>query len=83
MKIFGYTIPQVYKAIVGFFTPGVIALGVAIATESPGGASVTSAEMIGIALAMLVTGGLVFAAPPSPVKTPDMTMQQPTEGALP
>ena len=69
MKIFGYTIPQVYKAIAGFFTPGVIALGVAIATESPGGSSVTPVEMVGIALAMLATGGLVFMVPPSPVRS--------------
>ena len=69
MKIFGYTIPQVYKAIAGFFTPGVIALGVAIATESPGGASVTPVEMVGIVLAMLATGGLVFMVPPSPVRS--------------
>ena len=68
MLVFGYAIPQVYKAIVGFFTPGVIALGMAITTESPGGASVTPAEMIGIALAMLATGGLVFAVPPNPVR---------------
>ena len=69
MKIFGYSIPQVYKAIAGFFTPGFIALGVAITTESPGGESVTPAEMIGIVLAMLVTGGLVFVVPPSPVRS--------------
>ena len=69
MKIFGYTIPQVYKAIAGFFTPGVFALGVAITTESPGGSAVTPTEMIGIALAMLATGGLVFWVPPSPVRS--------------
>lgn len=70
MKIFGYTIPQVYKAIAGFFTPGVVAFGVAITTESPGGAAVTGPEWVGIALAMLITGGLVFAVPPSPTKAP-------------
>jgi len=69
MNIFGYTIPQVYKAIAGFFTPGIVALGVAIATDSPGGGTITPAEWIGIVLAMVVTGGLVFAVPPSPAKT--------------
>ena len=80
MKIFGYTIPQVYKAIAGFFTPGVIALGVAISTESPGGSSVTPAEMIGIATAMLVTGGLVFMVPPSPAKSTSVEASLPPGG---
>ena len=60
MKIFGYTVPQSLKAVVGFFTPGVVALGVALAPTSPGGASVTPIEWCGITLAMFATGGLVF-----------------------
>lgn len=78
MKIFGYAVPQVYKAIVGFFTPGIIAFGVAIATESPGGDTVTAAEWVGIVLAMLVTGGLVFTVPPAPYKVPDSSPKEPT-----
>ena len=62
MKIFGYTLAQVKKALFAFFTPGVVALGVAVSTESPGGSTITTAEWVGIAVAMLGTGGLVFAA---------------------
>lgn len=66
MKIFGYTIPQVGKALVGFVTPGVIALGVAFSDESAGGSTVTSTEWVGVMLAMLATGGLVFGVKNAP-----------------
>lgn len=73
MKIFGYTIPQLRKAITAFATPGVVALGVALSTDSPGGETVTSAEWLGVIAAMFITGGFVFSVknapkdPPAPV----------------
>lgn len=60
MKIFGFTLPQIKKTIVAFITPGVVALGVALTTGSPGDATVTSAEWLGIAVAMFGTSLLVF-----------------------
>lgn len=60
MKFFGYTPGQVMKAIVAFITPGVIALGTAMQDASAGGSAIVQLEWVGIALAMLVTGGAVF-----------------------
>jgi hypothetical protein len=54
------------KAVVGFITPGVVALGVAVQESSPGGQAVTVAEWIGIALACLGTGAVVYGVPNRP-----------------
>jgi hypothetical protein len=66
MKIFGYTPAQLKKSIIAFVTPGAVALGVALTTESPGGATVTGAEWLGIAVAMLGTSLLVFKVQNAP-----------------
>lgn len=51
------------KAVVGFVTPGVVALVAAVQDGSPGGQAVTPAEWIGIAAACVITGGAVFTIP--------------------
>lgn len=51
------------KAVVGFVTPGVVALVAAVQDGSPGGSSVTGPEWVGIGAAMILTGGAVFAVP--------------------
>jgi hypothetical protein len=48
------------KAVVGFVTPGVVALVAAVQESSAGGTSVTLAEWVSIAGAMFATGGLVY-----------------------
>lgn len=50
-----------YKGILGFITPGVVALGVAVQDSSDGGSVVTRIELVGILVAMVATGGLVTA----------------------
>jgi hypothetical protein len=51
------------KAVVGFLTPGVLALVAANQAESPGGSAVTSSEWISVLAACILTGGLVFGVP--------------------
>lgn len=51
------------KAIVGFLTPGVVALVAAVQDASPGGSHVTTPELVGIGAACILTGGLVFSVP--------------------
>lgn len=50
-----------WKGALGFLTPGVVALGVAVQDSSDGGSVVTRIELIGILAAMVATGGLVTA----------------------
>lgn len=49
-----------WKAVVGFFTPGIITLVAAVQDGSPGGSGITEPEWIGIIAACVVTGGAVF-----------------------
>lgn len=71
MKIFGkYTFAQLKKTVAAFVTPGVVALGVALTTGSPGDSTVTSGEWIGIAVAMFGTSILVFNVKNAPVVVP-------------
>lgn len=51
------------KAVVGFITPGVVALVAAVQDGSPGGSAVTGPEWVGIAAACVLTGGAVFGVP--------------------
>ncbi len=51
------------KAVVGFITPGAVALGAAVLEGSPGGSGVTAAEWVTVAVACVVTGGAVFTVP--------------------
>ena len=51
------------KAVVGFVTPGVIALVAAVQDGSPAGSNVTGPEWVGIAAACVITGSAVFLAP--------------------
>ena len=49
------------KAVAGFLTPGVIAIGVAVLlSSSPGGHSITSGEWQGALAASLATAGIVW-----------------------
>ena len=52
-----------WKAVVGFVTPGVVALVAAVQDASPGGSAVTGPEWVGIAAACIITGGAVFTVP--------------------
>lgn len=52
-----------YKAVAAFLTPPLAALGVALTESSDGAGAVTATEWVGIALAALATGGLVYAVP--------------------
>ena len=51
------------KAIVGFVSPGVIALVAAVQDASPGGSAITGAEWVGIGAACVLTGSAVFMVP--------------------
>lgn len=48
------------KAVVGFLTPGVVALGFAIQDGSPGNSAITQAEWVAALVACFMTGGAVF-----------------------
>lgn len=56
------------KAVAGFVTPGVVAFAGAITDGSDGGSRVTNNEWSVIILAMLATGGAVFAVKNSAAK---------------
>jgi hypothetical protein len=51
------------KAIVAAVIPGLVTLGGALLEASDGGSGVTASEWVQIALAVLVTGGVVGAVP--------------------
>lgn len=63
------SIAPYWKAVLGFITPGVVALVAAVTDASPGGGDVTGPEWVGIVAAMIVTGGLVFGVPNKPEPT--------------
>ena len=44
------------KTVVGFITPGVVALVAAVTDASPGGSSVTGPEWVGVGAACILTG---------------------------
>ena len=52
-----------FKAVLGFLTPGAVILGSAVTEASDGGTRITQAEVITALVAMVVTGGAVYAAP--------------------
>ncbi|MGG5257443.1 hypothetical protein [Phycicoccus avicenniae] len=51
------------KAVVGFVTPGVVALVAAVQDGSPGGSAITGPEWVGIGAACILTGAAVFRTP--------------------
>ena len=57
------TIAPYAKAVIGFVTPGVVALVTAVQDSSPGGSSVTGPEWVGIGAACILTGAGVYAVP--------------------
>jgi hypothetical protein len=48
------------KAVAGFVTPGLIAIGYALLPTSPGGSGITSGEWSAAAASMLATAGVVW-----------------------
>lgn len=58
------------KAVVGFITPGVVALVAAVQDASPGGSGVTGPEWVGIGAAMILTAGAVYAVPNTQPRQP-------------
>lgn len=56
-------IAEYRKALAGILVPGLTVLGLALTDASPGGASVTPAEWVAVALAALGTGTAVAAVP--------------------
>ena len=55
-----------WKAVIGFVTPGVVALVAAVQESSDGGAAVTGPEWVGILAACVITGGAVYTVPNRP-----------------
>lgn len=73
MTLFGYTLPQIKKAVWGFCAPIIPTLLMALQTASPGGTNITAGEWLTIAGAAFATGGGVFAltnadAAPAPAR---------------
>ena len=58
-----------WKAVLGFVTPGVVALVAAVGDASPGGSTVTGPEWVGIGAACILTGASVYAAANAPTPT--------------
>jgi hypothetical protein len=54
------------KSIVGFVTPGIVALVAAVQDSSPAKDHITTAEWVGIIAACFITAGAVFAVPNLP-----------------
>jgi hypothetical protein len=52
-----------WKAVVGFVTPGVVALVAAVQDASPGGSTITGPEWVGIGAACILTGSVVYGVP--------------------
>lgn len=61
---------QYWKAILGFITPGVVALGVAVTDDSAAGSDITRTEWVGIVVAMLLTGTAVAVKRNGPSNDP-------------
>ena len=72
-----------WKAVAAFLTPPVTALGVALTESSDGGTAVTATEWVGIALAALATGTVVYAVPNKDPRAQhqDESVQPPSTGA--
>jgi hypothetical protein len=62
----GRSIRTYAKAIIGFITPGVVAIGAALGDASDGGDNITSYEWVAALVACLVTGAAVFGVPNQP-----------------
>lgn len=60
MKILG----NAWKAITAAVVPGAVVLAGALTEGSPGGSSVTTAEWVLIAIAVLTSGGATYVVPP-------------------
>lgn len=56
-----------WKAVLGFVTPGAVIIGSSVLETSDGGTTITSAEWVAAIVAMIVTGGAVYAVPNEPV----------------
>lgn len=52
-----------FKSILGFIVPGAVVIGSAVLADSDGGSAITGAEWVTAIVAMIVTGGAVYAAP--------------------
>lgn len=61
MRLFGYTLPQIKKAVWGFMAPIVPTLLMALQQNSAGGTTITTGEWLTIAAAAFGVGGGVFA----------------------
>ena len=57
-KIAGY-----WKALTGAVAPGAVLIGAAVTEGSQGGTTITQAEWVTAVVAVIVTGGAVWAAP--------------------
>jgi hypothetical protein len=62
----GRSIRTYAKAIIGFITPGVVAIGAALGDASDGGDQITNYEIVAAIIACLVTGAAVFGVPNQP-----------------
>jgi hypothetical protein len=65
------------KAVLGFITPGVVALVASVQDSSPAGTAITGAEWVGIGAACILTGGLVYGVPNRTAATPGKHEPQP------
>lgn len=74
------SIGKYWKAIVGFVTPGVVALVAAVQAQSPAGQTITVPEWIGIGAACIITGGVVYTVPNT--KRPAVVDESPDADAL-
>lgn len=76
------SISKYWKAIVGFITPGVVALVAAVQDGSPAGQAITTTEWVTIAAACIVTGGVVFTVPNKTSTAPKGTEESPDADAV-
>lgn len=56
-------IGRYWKALAGAVAPGAVLIGAAVTEGSPGGASITQSEWVTAVVAVIVSGGAVYAAP--------------------
>lgn len=56
-----------WKALIGFIAPGAVVIGASVLSGSDGGTAVTQAELITAGVAMVVTGGGVYAKKNAPL----------------
>jgi hypothetical protein len=83
MKVLGYTLPQIKKAVWGFCAPIVPVALMAVQAASPGGTTITAGEWLTIAGAAFGVGGGVFALTntTSPAAKPAARHEQPRKAA--